>query len=188
MFRLRLSSIVVTVMISVSAGANEVCDAVNRIVASGLDAKRPFAAVAALQLPNADCVTDIEERNYYCAWAFPDLENLRMLRKKFMERLTDSSQEYKATERELKKRLKMATKANRQSFGVLYGALYDCFDKGLVSRAKEYSFRNRREEGSISSSWSRKGGCDIILKEDNPTNKMSIVDDGIVLSVWCDDS
>ena len=140
MLRLSLSSIVVTVMLLGFAGASEVCDAVNKIVASGLDAKRPFAAVAALQLPNAECVTDIEERYYSCAWKMPDYENLRMLREEYLERLTGRSREYKTTERELKKRLKMAIKANKQSYSVLYSALYNCFDKGMGDRAGEYSF------------------------------------------------
>ena len=190
MLRHSLIAIFAIALLAGSARGNEVCDAVNKIVASGLDAKRPFAAVAALQLPNAHCYADVEERYYSCAWKFPDYESLGALREEYLDRLTSRSSGYRQTGRELKKRLRMAIRANRQSYSVLHSALDGCFDKRLVHRAREYGFKTRREDGSIRSVWSRKGGCAIILKEDNPENKMAISNehDGIEFSVWCDEN
>ena len=59
--------------------AQPVCDTVNRIIASGLEPNRPFAAVDALILPNALlCGVEIDdEYGYYeCSWGIsPEIED-----------------------------------------------------------------------------------------------------------------
>ena len=57
----------------VNAKANEECAQIKQIIDSGLNRQYPFAAVAGLNLPNADCWTDIgdrdSKRNFYsCEW------------------------------------------------------------------------------------------------------------------------
>ena len=58
--------------------AQTVCDTVNRIIASGLEPNRPFAAVDALILPNAvRCGVEIDgdEGYYQCSWGIsPEIE------------------------------------------------------------------------------------------------------------------
>ena len=80
MHRFWFSSILLVLLVSVAAQANEVCDAVNKIVTSGLDPKRPFAAVAAFQLPNADCETNIDGKYYSCGWVSENYDTMKELR------------------------------------------------------------------------------------------------------------
>ena len=185
--------------ISTSAQAIEVCDAINKIVKSGLDPKRPFAAIAALQLPGAECETNIEDRNYWCGWTSDGYDIMHELEGEHERLLSqwvrargDRAERSRlrsrmdAIDRDLSGLKKHATKSARRSYGMLYTALYECFDKGRIEGAAQYDFKQMtsRRLKQKSSRWTRRGGCKILLREGRQSED-SVEQYSVALSVRC---
>ena len=200
MRRICIFPILLLLAISTSAQAIEVCEAVNKIVRSGLDPKRPFAAIAAMQLPGAECETSIENKEYWCGWladGYGIMQELEEEHDRLLSRWararSDRAERSRLRsrmddiDRELSGLKKRATRHARQSYGMLYTTLYECFEKGLVESAAQYDFEQKtsRRLKQKSSRWTRQGGCSISLREGRQSEEDSIEKYSVALSVGC---
>ena len=186
--------------ISTSAQAIEVCDAVNKIVKSGLDPKRPFAAIAALQLPGAECETSVEDNEYWCGWLSDGYDNMKDLEdehKRLLSRWVRARGD-RAERSRLRSRMDdidselnglkiQATRNARRSYGMLYTSLYECFDKGLVKGAAQYAFKQKTSKKlrQKSSRWTKRGGCDIFLRERRQSEDRAVKKYSLSFFVQC---
>ena len=170
--------------------ANEFCNVVNTIIASGQD-ENQFASIDTLVLPDAwDCRIEDKEysgiKAYQCSWGL-NLEEmrkidsyradirykLRALEDDFLDNILED-EVYAAGVKSLIAEVESkfssiigvsvhdVAQKNREHYSSLYQNLYKCFDSGAIPKSEEYEFS---KESSFKHIWHHFSGCYIEISE-----------------------